>query len=189
MTRSLRAEAHKCNNKSKLMSNIAEGTRHYCSPTLLPHLLRPHPSELPRAISFSCEVHTVNYVSENTSAHNAHQKPTDNTRTDADLLRETKNCREWAGKTKPHERSTLRRHLSNNESQRQTTTALDNSPPRSGIKEKSRQAPNRRGPRLRVRTGRRRGRRARRQRAIAKRPTRIGTPCVVTLRLARFAGA
>jgi hypothetical protein len=29
----------------------------------------------------------VNYVSENTSAHNAHQKPTDNTRTDADLLR------------------------------------------------------------------------------------------------------
>jgi hypothetical protein len=27
----------------------------------------------------------VNYVSENTSAHNAHQKPTDNTRTDADL--------------------------------------------------------------------------------------------------------
>jgi hypothetical protein len=38
--------------------------------------------ELPRAISFR-----VNYVSENTSAHNAHQKPTDNTRTDADLLR------------------------------------------------------------------------------------------------------
>jgi hypothetical protein len=29
----------------------------------------------------------VNYVSENTSAHNAHQPPTDNTRTDADLLR------------------------------------------------------------------------------------------------------
>jgi hypothetical protein len=29
----------------------------------------------------------VNYVSKNTSAHNAHQKPTDNTRTDADLLR------------------------------------------------------------------------------------------------------
>jgi hypothetical protein len=41
----------------------------------------------------------VNYVSENTSAHNAHQPPTDNTRTDADLLRarlKTKNCREWA---------------------------------------------------------------------------------------------
>jgi hypothetical protein len=29
----------------------------------------------------------VNYVSENTSAHNAHQPPTDNTRTDADFLR------------------------------------------------------------------------------------------------------
>jgi hypothetical protein len=29
----------------------------------------------------------VNYVSENTSAQNAHQPPTDNTRTDADLLR------------------------------------------------------------------------------------------------------
>jgi hypothetical protein len=34
-----------------------------------------------------------------------------------------------AVKTKPHERSTLRGH------RRQTTTALDNSPPRSGIKE------------------------------------------------------
>jgi hypothetical protein len=36
--------------------------------------------ELTRAIR-------VNFVSENASAHNAHQPPTDNTRTDADLLR------------------------------------------------------------------------------------------------------
>jgi hypothetical protein len=42
--------------------------------------------ELPRAISFR-----VNYVSENTSAHNAHQKPTDNTRTDATTSRTTTN--------------------------------------------------------------------------------------------------
>jgi hypothetical protein len=33
----------------------------------------------------------VNYVSENTSAHNAHQPLTDNTRTDADLLRARRN--------------------------------------------------------------------------------------------------
>jgi hypothetical protein len=52
----------------------------------------------------------VNYVSENTSAHNAHQPPTDNTLrrrlAAAAMLRARKNCREWAAENEAPERTT-----------------------------------------------------------------------------------
>jgi hypothetical protein len=91
----------------------------------------------------------VNYVSENTSAQNAHQPPTDNTRTDADLLRarrETKNCREWAAeKRNPTSEAhydgtfpTTSRTTTNDNGIRQLTAEIWDQGKRSGVQPDSR---------------------------------------------------